>query len=760
MRARKPSALHPTVVLWTAVGIVGYVLLPWYGLDSNFFTLSWLFDGYPLDDDVAPALFLVLQGQKPWLAPLGLLLLAPLLLWRRRKGDPVFGWLLIVIGAAGFAYFLLQGFGIGLRGFNWSWLTALFGELDDRQFGMGWGAMLVAGAFLFLLTLGLAARGAVGGDEFVVGSIGFVVAVVGLFIFMPIIQMLGSALVTQEGEYSLSVFFAKLFSERLWGIGCVTGGPRCGVAWNSLFLAILVGVLTTALGLVFALMVTRTGFRYGALLRALTVLPIITPPFVIGLAIILLFGLSGVITQGVSELFGLQPTRWVYGLPGLLIAQVLAFTPIAFLVMIGVVEGVSPSMEEAAQTLRANRWQTFVTVSLPLMRPGLANAFLLGFIESMADFGNPLVLGGNFDVLSTEIFFAIVGAQYDQAQAAILAIVLLFFTLGAFYAQRFWLGKKSYTTVSGKGDAGVHPHLPTTFRNVVYGIAGFWTLFTLLIYATIFYGSFVKLWGVDFSLTFDHYVKSFAVGWNEFGIHWRGAAWSSFWTTMQIALISAPLTAAIGLLTAYLLVRQNFAGKNAFEFGTMLSFAIPGTVIGVSYVIAFNVPPIELTGTGIILVLSFIFRNMPVGVRAGIASMSQIDRSLDESSLTLGANSWQTFRKVVLPLLRPAILAALVYSFVRAMTAISAIIFLVSAQYDMSTSYIVGRVENNEYGIAIAYSAVLIGVMLAVIGLMQLAVGSRNIGRRKSDDPQAGGWRSNVSLPGAERGQPAIAGGG
>ncbi|HEY6632433.1 MAG TPA: ABC transporter permease subunit, partial [Rhizobiaceae bacterium] len=168
-------------------------------------------------------------------------------------------------------------------------------------------------------------------------------------------------------------------------------------------------------------------------------------------------------------------------------------------------------------------------------------------------------------------------------------------------------------------------------------------------------------------------------------------------------------------------------------------------------------PPIEITGTGIILVLSFIFRNMPVGVRAGVASMSQIDRSLDESSLTLGANSWQTFRKVVLPLLRPAILAALVYSFVRAMTAISAVIFLVSAQYDMSTSYIVGRVENNEYGIAIAYSAVLIAVMLVVIGLMQLAVGSRNIGRRghEGDLSQS---RTNVSLP--QAGAPAISGGG
>lgn len=372
---------HPTVVLWTAVGLVGFCLLPWYGLDDNFFYLGWLLDGWPLKAKVAPALFLVLQGQKLWLAPMGLLLLAPLLLWKRPKSDPFFAWLLIAVGMAGFAYLLLQGFGIGLRGFQWSWLTALFGDLGDRQFGMGWGALLVAGAFLFLFTLGLAARGAVGGDEFVVGSIGFVVATVALFIFMPILQMFASALVTQDGDYSLGVFLAKLFSERLWGLGCLAGGVRCGVAWNSLFLAILVGVVTTALGLVFALTVTRTGFRYGALLRALTVLPIITPPFVIGLAIILLFGLSGVVTQGFAALFDVQPTRWIYGLPGLLIAQTLAFTPIAFLVMIGVVEGVSPSMEEAAQTLRANRWQTFVTVSLPLMRPGLANAFLLGFIE-------------------------------------------------------------------------------------------------------------------------------------------------------------------------------------------------------------------------------------------------------------------------------------------------------------------------------------------------------------------------------------------
>ena len=141
--------------------------------------------------------------------------------------------------------------------------------------------------------------------------------------------------------------------------------------------------------------------------------------------------------------------------------------------------------------------------------------------------------------------------------------------------------------------------------------------------------------------------------------------------------------------------------------------------------------------------------------------MSQIDRSLDESSLTLGANSWQTFRRVVLPLLRPAILAALVYSFVRAMTAISAVIFLVSARYDMATSYIVGRVENNEYGIAIAYATVLIVVMLLVIGLMQWMVGSREIGRRDTRR-EGGDWsiRSNVGISGGQGGQTALTGAG
>lgn len=729
--------MNKSIWLWLVVGLAGYCLLPWYILDDGLWSFEWLFDGYPLDTDYAPALFLIAQAEKLWLSPMLLFLLLPLFGEFSVRGLPSAtvvatrrANVLIVAGVAGLVWMAIQGYGIGLRGWNIEALATLFGPLDDRQFGMGAGALLVSAAFLFFLTSGIAGRGAVNGDVFVVSAIGLVVAMVTVFIFFPILQMLSSAFRDNEGVFSAGVFFAKFMENKIWGLGCLSGGTRCGVAWNSLFLAVLVGFFTTLLGLVFALVATRSGFRYGKLLRGLTVLPIITPPFVIGLAIILLFGLSGSVTQFVADALGLQPTRWIYGLPGIFIAQLLSFTPIAFLVLIGVVEGVSPSMEEAAQTLRASKWQTFRTVSLPLMRPGLANAFLLGFIESMADFGNPLVLGGNYDVLSTEIFFAIVGAQNDQGKAAVLAIALLIFTLTAFYAQRRWLGKKSYTTQTGKGDGGTHVLLPQRVKIPCYAIAGLWTVFTLTVYGMILYGGFVELWGLDNSLTLKHYKTAFAVGFNDFGLHFKGSAWDSFWTTLKIAGIAAPLTAIVGLITAWLLVRQNFAGKQAFEFGTMLSFAIPGTVIGVSYILAFNVPPIELTGTGAILVISFIFRNMPVGVRAGIASMSQLDKSLDEASLTLGASSWHTFTRIILPLMRPAILAALVFSFVRAMTAISAVIFLVSAEYNMATSYIIGRVENNDYGIAIAYSSMLIMVMLTMVGITQLLVGHANTRRR------------------------------
>src|SRR4030095_13798631 len=368
-------------------------------------------------------------------------------------------------GGVGFLYLVVQGFVIG------------------GQPGMGIGAAVVAASLLMLFSLGLAARGFFRGDAFVAGAVVVVAVLVGLFTFYPVARIVLSAVQVSDGALSVRALVERLFAAKIWRLDCLTGGRSCGVGWNTLLLALLTAVTTTGLRLAFALVVTRTGFRAERLLRVLTVLPIITPPFVIGLGLILIFGRSGLINQLLEWAFGVTPSRWIYGLQGVWLAQTLAFTPVAFLVLIGVVEGVSPSLEEASQTLRADRWQTFSRISLPLMRPGLANAFLVGFVESIADFGNPIVLGGNFGVLSTEVFFSIVGAQLDQGRAAALGVLLLPRALGAFLVQRRVVGRAVYTSISGKGDGGLPAPLPPLVRRLALGVALPWTLLTLLIYA-------------------------------------------------------------------------------------------------------------------------------------------------------------------------------------------------------------------------------------------------------------------------------------
>jgi iron(III) transport system permease protein len=292
------------------------------------------------------------------------------------------------------------------------------------------------------------------------------------------------------------------------------------------------------------------------------------------------------------------------------------------------------------------------------------------------------------------------------------------------------LGRVRYTTVGGKGDAGMAMALPDGVARLARMLALPWLALTVVVYVFAFIGGFVQTWGRDYTPTLAHLRTAFDLQWGSYGLVWAGTAWNSLFTTVKLAAIAAPLTAALGLLVAWLLARTQFVGQHVFEFAALLAFAIPGTVLGVSYVLAFNVPPFELTGTALIIVLCFIFRNLPVGVRAGSASLQQIDRSLDEASTMLRAGTATTLRRVVLPLLKPALVAALVYSFVRSMTTVSAVIFLVTAENELATTYIIGRVGNGDYGVALAYCTVLIVLMSLATAAIQGLVGERKLGRR------------------------------
>ena len=698
-----PPRAHaaPRVDRWTlglaALALAATLLLPWFAGRAGA-ALTLALGGAPMAH--APVIAAALLSL--WFA------------WRSRVAA------LAASAALALAWALGAGFAAGAAG---------------ASFGLG--ATVALSALTLLFARALARCGRFGGDTTVASIVVVIAALLLLFIFYPVGRSLVAALRDSSGAFAPGLAFERLTAPDIWGLGCFGGGTSCGVAVNSLMLATIVGFLSTGFALVLALAVQRGQQRgLGAVAKLMSVLPIVTPPFVIALALVVLFGRTGLVTTFMADTFGLPRTRWIYGLPGVTIAQVLSFTPIAFMILSGAIAAISPTLEEAAQTLRASKARVFRSVTWPLLRPALAAAFLLGFVESLADFANPVVLAGNFEVLSTKIFFAIAGAQHDPGRAASLAVVLLLFTLIAFWLQQRWLGRASYVSVGGKGDAGVPAALPDGLRRACTGTALAWIGFTLACYAVIAVGGFVKDIGRgEMSLVLTHFSAGFGIDWSAGWPHFTGSAWDSFFTTIEVAAVAAPLTAIVGLLSAYVITRHRFAGRAAFEFLTMVSFAVPGTVIGVAYIVAFNVAPIELTGGMAILVLCFVFRNMPVGVRAGIAALAQIDQSLDEASATLRASTWRTLTHIVMPLLKPAIVATLVFSFTHAMTAVSAVIFLATAKYNLATVYIIGRVEAGEYPLAIAYSLVLMLFMLAVLLLVQRFAGAARLGRRERNLP-------------------------
>ena len=715
------------------VPFLSMLLLPWYmPFNKNTWQgISSLF----AQTDYAVAVVQMLVNNKPWLVLMLLFAVLVIVVSLRERSPQRGRWLLGLVVLA-LLTLLYTGFAIMPRGASLG-LQHLTATQTWRQDGMGLGAYTYLASMIFLIGVALADMGYFRGDSLVAGIVVGVFGLMLIFVGWPVGKsLLGMFFVDQAGQsvLSMTTWWARMTQSDVWSLGCFAGG-HCGVFFFSLFLALMCGFTTTLLGLTFAFLGERRGFfgQYNPpWLRALALLPIITPPFVLGLGLLLLFGRQGIVTQLIEQLLGVELGRWIYGLDGVLLAQTFAFAPISYMIIRGAVQALAPSLEEAAQTLGSNSSKTFWTVTFPLILPALGNSFLIGFVESIADFGNPILLGGNFKLFSTEIYFAIVGAQLDSGRAAGLSFLLLLLAMVAFYIQYSIVGKKSYVTVGGKGDSGVPMALPDGVRRTGLAIALPWLLLTAVIYAFALIGGLVENWGINYTPTLAHFKKAFGIDMGVGGLIWSGSAWLSFWMTLKLALIAAPITALLGLLTSYVLARTEFTGRNVFEFSNLITFAVPGTVLGVSYILAFNLPPFELTGTAAIIVLSFIFRNLPVSVRAGLASFQQIDKSLDEASLMLGSSTSGTLRRVTFPLLRSAIVTSLAYGFVRSVTTVSAVIFLVNAEYQLATTYIVERVGNGAYGEALAYCSALIVLMLAVIMGVQKLVGDAQLGRRKA----------------------------
>ncbi|MGL5230735.1 MAG: ABC transporter permease, partial [Cetobacterium sp.] len=385
----------------------------------------------------------------------------------------------------------------------------------------------------------------------------------------------------------------------------------------------------------------------------------------------------------------------------------LTFFPAAYLMLIGLLQRIDPSVEEAARDLGASRWDVFKTITFPLMIPGIANAFLVIFIQTIADFSNPMVIGGNFTTVAVQVYLQGIG-NYDMGSATALSIILVLISLSIFVTQKYYISKKSYVTVTGKVSREREKIKEKSITLPIFIIMSLLTIFVLMMYITIPIGSLVKLWGINYSPSLDHYKYVFDLGMKP------------IIDTTILSLISTPITGILAMIIAFLIIRGKFIGKGFIEFSTMMAIAIPGTIVGLGYVITYNTKPFILTGTATILIIAFIMRNMPIGIRSGMAALQQIDPSIEEAAMVLGANSKKVFTSITLPMVKPAFFSGLVYAFVRSMTLVSTVIFLVSANYNLLTVAIMNQIDVGKIGVASAYCTILIIVVFFVIGIMKM----------------------------------------
>ncbi len=722
----------------------------------------------------------------------------------------------------------------------------------------------------------------------------------GLFLFMFVVYPLfrGTANGFLDAERS-GPWYTRLSVEYLGRYFDSYYGPFARrVFIDTLIMGVLTATGGTILGFFFAYTMVRADIPFKRLIHLLALVPTVSPPFAIALSTILLFGRNGLVTRKILGITFGPGMNDIYGMDGLVFVQIITFFSVAYLIIRAMLERLDPSMEEAAHSLGAGKFHIFRTVTLPLLVPGIAGSFLLLFVESLADLGNPLFIAGNTTVLSAQIFLAVAG-EYDYQKASALAFVLLLPTLVVFLVQRYYVTRRSYVSVTGKPTGGQilvkEAWIRWPFIIITYGMC----LLIIALYLAIFVGSISAAWGVDYTPTL------------EWWKHMVTRGIESVLDTTFLSAFATPIAGLTGMVIAFLVVRKRFSGKNAVDFISNLGGAVPGTILGIGFVLAFSTPPmfvvavlyallalfmartafdarreqwivlglgtalgiglaqlydfmtesgmlyllggiylglglilwlfrrqkvagwilcgvglyllagvfsvylaqpisalsrsiprgfwsnaifqfgdylqvffqtptplsaifftfaavlvlerqkgtlrlgiavlllglvgalcfmgkpLALVGTPYIIVAAFAVRSLPASVRAGVAALQQIDPSIEEASNILGADAQYTFRRVTLPLILPALLAGLIFSFTRHMTSLSAIIFLVSARWRIVTASILSEWEQGGISIAAAYSTTIIILVLIAIGVLYLVV-NKVLGSRGDVDLSIG----------------------
>jgi iron(III) transport system permease protein len=475
--------------------------------------------------------------------------------------------------------------------------------------------------------------------------------------------------------------------------------------YNSLYVSIITVVITTVLAFFYAYALQRTTIRGKGFFYVVAFMPLIAPSIMQALALILLFGRNGLITAHLLKI------RWsIYGATGIIVSEVLYCFPHAVVILYTTLSAVDTRLDEAAQSLGASSLKVFWKVTVPSAKYGLVSAAALTFNLTITDFGNPVVIGGNYNVLATEIYAQVTNLfRFDLG--ATISVILLVPSVCAFLIN-YYISKRSFALISG----AARPFLQASRPLKKWGFTiycGLTSFAIMLVFATVILGSFVKVWPYDWTLTLKHYSFPSLGG------------YASIWTSFKVSLAVGLLGAFSTLIAGYIVEKKRPFGVEFLYLLSVMPAAIPGLVLGLGYILAFNEPYYFFYGTPWIIIICVVVANFTLGTLSSVANLKNIDPSVEEAAISLGADSVRTFIRVIFPLSMVAFVQNFIYFFMRAMTTISAVIFLVSATVHLAAIEIIMLDNDGWTASANAMTTCIIAIVVGMLVLLRLLAGSK-----------------------------------
>ena len=490
--------------------------------------------------------------------------------------------------------------------------------------------------------------------------------------------------------------------------------------YNSLYVSIWTTVITTLLAFFFSYGLTRTTIRLKKTLYYMSMAPLIAPSLLQAMVLISLFGANGLITSGLLK------TEWnIYGPVGIIISEVLYCFPHAMIILYTTLSAVDTRLDEAASSLGASGITTFFRVTVPTARYGIFSAAALVFNLTITDFGNPIIIGRGYRVLATEIYLQVIGMQrFDMGTT--IAVILLVPSVLAFMLN-YYFTQKSNSLVSSQAKPTLTPSRRVkkySFTSYCWLLAGI--LFSVIVIVVI--KAFVKLWMYDWNLTLKHFNFRIPGG--------LSVLWTSLWVSVFVAVIGAAVT----MVNGYIIEKKKPFFAQPLYMLSVIPAAIPGLVMGLSYILIFNTKFLGLDeilyGKPALIIINIIVCNFTLGTLSSISNMKNIDMEMDEAATSLGAGINNTFLKIIFPLNRISFMSNLIYYFMRSMVTISAVIFLISPDVHLAAISVINLEKDGKEGASSAMTTLIILVVILVISLLTILLKKSGIGITNAKENQ------------------------